>query len=85
VAAEAAAEPLELAEPVVALAEPPVGRGPEVRPGPTVVSRDPVAPVVSTVARPDPPVVGAAVLLAGWLVPPWLVPWADPAGSAPLG
>lgn len=70
---------------VVAVVEPPVGRALAVRPGPTVVFRDPVAPVVSTVARPDPLVAGAAVLLAGWLVPPWLVPWPDPAGSVPLG
>ncbi len=70
----AVAEPLELAEPVVALAEPPVGRALAVRPGPTVVSRDPVAPEASTAARPDQLVAGAAVPPAGWVVLPWIVP-----------
>ncbi len=53
------------------------GRGPVVAPGPTVVSRDPVVPEASTGARPDPPVAGAAVPLAAWVVPPWLVPSDD--------
>ncbi len=76
-AAVVVAGPLELAEPVVALAEPPVGRALAVQPEPTVVSRDPVAPVVSTAVRPDPPVAGVAVPLAAWVVPPWLVPSDD--------
>lgn len=48
-----------------------------VRPGPTVVFRDPAAPEASTAARTDRPVAGAAVPPAGWDVPPWLVPWRD--------
>lgn len=73
--------PGELAELVVELAEPRVvGRALVVRPGPTVASRDPAAPVVSTVARPDPPVAGAAVPPAGWAVLRWLVPWHDLVG-----
>ena len=68
-----AAGPLELAEPQV-------GHALAVRPGPTVVSRVPAAPVVSTAVRPDPPVAGAAVPPAGWVVPHWLVPWHDLVG-----
>lgn len=75
-----AAGPLELAELVVELPEPRVAHAQAVRPGPTVVSRDPAAPVVSTAVRPDQPVAGAAVPPAGWVVPHWLGPWRDRVG-----
>lgn len=72
-------------EPGVAPAGLPVaGRGPVVAPELTVGSRDPVVPEASTVARPDRLVVGVAVPLAAWVVPPWLVPSDDLVVLEPL-